>query len=83
MRCGTPVVFGNNSSMIEVAGEGGLPADPDDLQDIKMQYMALYQDPGLRRQKSLAALRQANQFSWRKAAIQTLDLYQELIDGSD
>ena len=68
--------------MIEVAGQGGLPADPTDLEDIKKQFLALCKDPALRKEKSLAALRQANQFSWRQTAIHTLDLYRELIDES-
>lgn len=80
MRCGTPVIFGDNSSMIEVVGDGGLPADPSDVQDIARQFRRIVQDPQLRAQKSAAALRQANKFSWRHTALGTLSLYETLID---
>jgi glycosyltransferase involved in cell wall biosynthesis len=80
MRCGTPVIFGNNSSMIEVVGDGGLPADPSDVQDIARQFRRIVQYPQLRAQKSAAALRQANKFSWRQTALGTLSLYETLID---
>ncbi len=81
MRCGTPVIFGNNSSLVEVVGCGGLPADPTDIEDIKRQYLAIYRDDALREAKARAALAQANNFSWRQAAAETLQLYREIIDG--
>ncbi len=48
MRCGTPVIYGNNSSMPEVAGEGGLAADPDNIDDICKKYEMLCFDQELR-----------------------------------
>ncbi|KAA1189213.1 glycosyltransferase [Pseudohalioglobus sediminis] len=82
MSCGTPVVYGNNSAMIEVVATGGLPADPHNIEDIKAQYLRLCLEPGLRPALSRAALRQSLAFSWRRTAIQTLDLYQQLIAQS-
>jgi len=80
MCCGTPVIYGNNSSLIEVVGEGGLPADSYDLNDIKTQYERIFFEDGLRDSKSKAALKQSLKYSWRDSAIETLNLYERIID---
>ncbi len=82
MCCGTPVIYGNNSSLIEVVGDGGLPADPHDVNDIKNQYEKIFFDTDLRVQKSQAALKQSSKFSWRSSAIETLGLYKRIIDDN-
>ncbi|TGD73501.1 glycosyltransferase [Mangrovimicrobium sediminis] len=81
MRCGTPVVYGDNSSIREVVAQGGLPADPYDIAAIRQQYSRLLNEPHLRETLSRAALQRANQFSWRRAAIETLALYEQVIDA--
>jgi len=81
MSCGTPVIYGNNSSLIEVVGAGGLPADPSDVADIKNQFETIFYNVELRKVKSNEALKQSLKFSSRKAAIQTLALYEEMIDN--
>ena len=80
MRCGTPVIYGNNSSMPEIVGEGGLPADPDSIVEIKNCMLKICQDQELRNNLSILALKQSLSFSWRKAAIETLDVYEEIIN---
>ena len=79
MCCGTPVIYGNNSSLVEVVAEGGLPADPQDVNDIKEQYEKIFYDSGLRDRKASAALKQSLKFSWRDTAIRTLELYEQII----
>lgn len=81
MRCGTPVIFGSNSSLREVVGDAGLPADPHDVEDICQQYLRLLNDGDLRQRLGRAALRRSNDFSWRKAAIETLALYESVINA--
>ena len=75
MSCGTPVVYGNNSSMPEVVDGGGLPADPGDIEGIARQFAALAHDPALRNNLSERALAQAGEFSWEKMARATLVIY--------
>lgn len=79
MRCGTPVIFGNNSSLIEVVGDGGLPADPFSPEDIAEQFSRIVCDEALRAEKAACALRQANRYSWRHTAVQTLCAYEGLL----
>ena len=75
MCCGTPVVFGNNSSMIEVVGEGGLAADPYSVVDIKDKCADLALDECLRNSLSEKALDRSRLFSWKTAAESTLGIY--------
>lgn len=80
MCCGTPVIFGNNSSLIEVVGKGGLPCDPYDINDIKEKFGQIYFDKELRNKKSREALKQSLNFSWRKTVVETLDIYNRIIE---
>ena len=78
MSCGVPVIYGNNSSMPEIAGEGGLPADPDDIEGIRDQIERIVKDEDLRAKLRENALEQAMKFSWAKTARETLNLYRKI-----
>lgn len=78
MRCGTPVIYGDNSSMPEVAGDGGLAADPDDIEDICNKYEAICFDEELRSELKSKALKQSNQFSSRKSTLELLKVYESI-----
>ncbi len=80
MRCKTPVIYGNNSSMPEIVGKGGLPANPDSIDEIKSCMLKICKDQEIRNNLSILALKQSLNFSWRKAAIETLDVYEEIIN---
>jgi glycosyltransferase involved in cell wall biosynthesis len=79
MQCGTPVIYGANSSMPEVAGEAGLPAPSDEVDAIAAQMERILQDEQLRRELSEKALHQAGRFSWLKTGFETLQLYEKTI----
>ncbi|MGK0391628.1 MAG: glycosyltransferase involved in cell wall biosynthesis [Maribacter sp.] len=79
MSCGTAVITGNNSSMIEIIGNGGLLANPHDIYDIKKKMELLYIDKKNREELEKQALEQAYTFSWLKTALQTIDCYEKLI----
>ena len=79
---GSSVVYGQNSSMPEIAGEGGLPADPEDVSQISRQMHQLVTNEQLWKEKSAAAGRQAGRFSWLKAALETLQIYDRIIESS-
>ncbi|MCD4729564.1 MAG: glycosyltransferase family 4 protein, partial [Bacteroidales bacterium] len=82
MCCGTPVIYGNNSSLIEVVGEGGIPANPYDVDEIKDKLAEICFNEELRLEKSKAALKQSLKFSWRKTVIETLNAYEDTISGN-
>ena len=83
MNCGTPVIYGRNSSLIEVVGKGGLSADPYDVADIRKKFETIYYDHELRRRKGILALKESLKFSWRKSVVETLRIYEDIILRDD
>ena len=79
MQCGTPVIFGNNSAMMEVVADSGLPADSTNVEEIAQQIARLVDDKNLQQTLSQQALRRSHQFSWLKAAFETLLVYEKVI----
>ncbi len=81
MRCMTAVLYGNNSSMPEIVGEGGLAVDPDNVEEIMEKMKMIVSDEGLREKLRKKALKQSVKFSWRKTAIETLEVYRNVINS--
>ena len=82
MQCGTPVIVGDNSSMPEVAGEGGVAVDAADETAITAAMQQMVRDADWRQLLSSKALKQASRFSWHTAAVQTLEAYRKA-SGND
>lgn len=77
MRCGTPVVASNISSIPEICGEGNaLFFDPYDPKDMAEKMNLIITDKILRQQLIENGFTRAQQFSWRKMAQEILKLYQ-------
>lgn len=72
MSCGTPVIASNTSSLPELVGDGGLQVDPLDVGLIAAAMGRVSTDDGLRCHLREAGYRQAAQFTWERAALQTL-----------
>lgn len=82
LNCGAPVIFGNNSSMPEIVGEAGLPADTTSIVSIAEQMSKLFYNDDLREQLSHKALKQAARFSARKMAKETLGVYRNVLNNN-
>lgn len=80
MRSGTPVIYGDNSAMPEVAGEGGIGVDSRDQDQLIEAMYQLVSDDELHARLVAAAWRQANTFSLLKSTFKTLRYYEEVID---
>lgn len=78
MACGTPVVVSNTSSLPEVVGDAALLVDPTDVDGMAVAIWRLLSDQVLRRQMIDKGLMRARRFSWKKAALETLDIYHRL-----
>jgi glycosyltransferase involved in cell wall biosynthesis len=79
MACGAPVVAGRTPSLTEVTGGAALLFDPKDTGELTRLLLRLLADEGERRELSSAGLRRAGDFSWARAAHETLDVYREAL----
>ncbi len=78
MACGTPVVTSNNSSLPEVAGDAALLVNPRNPEEIAVAVQRLLADEALRTDLSSRGILHARQFTWKKAAEKTLEVFFEL-----
>ena len=76
MKCGTPVVAGNRTSIPEVAGEAALLFDPFDTNSLVAALQCLLSDPEYRASLSTKGLQRASAFSWKTTARLTLKVYE-------
>lgn len=68
MRCGTPVICSNKTSMPEVAGDAALVVDPVNIQEIAFSMEKLVKDLNLRNKLSEKGMERSKIFSWDKTA---------------
>ncbi len=81
MACGTPVVAMNVSSLPEVIGGAGFLIAPDDSRSMAGAILATLTQAELAQTLRAQGLAQAAQFSWERAARQTLDAYADALRG--
>ncbi len=79
MACGAPVVASNIHSLKEVTNGAALLFDPKDSDELTRHLITLLEDEGARRRLSADGLQRASQFSWERAARETLEVYEEAL----
>lgn len=79
MACGVPVIVSNRGALPEVAGEAGLVVDIDDKGALTGAMERLSTDDNLHGDLADKSLQRAKQFSWERAAAETLDILQSVI----
>lgn len=78
MSCGCPVVTSKKGSLLEVAGSAALFVDPYDVKSIASGIKNLFEDEaGERGRLSSEGIDHAKNFSWKKAADQTIKVYEK------
>lgn len=78
MACGTPVAASNCGSLPEVLGPAGRFFDPRNAQDIAEVIKQILMDDSQRLRMKETGLARAQKFLWRKAAEDTLVIFNEL-----
>jgi glycosyltransferase involved in cell wall biosynthesis len=78
MACGTPVACSNNSSLPEIAGNAALLFDPTEVDAIGDALRRILGSSDLQTHLRDAGLRRAYEFSWGRAARETLALYRSM-----
>jgi glycosyltransferase involved in cell wall biosynthesis len=75
MACGLPAVVSNVASLPEVVGDAGLLIDPHDVDELTVGMWRILNDSDLRQEMREKGLRQAQRFSWKRAARETQQIY--------
>ncbi|MFX0136786.1 MAG: glycosyltransferase family 4 protein [Candidatus Hodarchaeota archaeon] len=81
MACGTPVITSNLSSMPEIAGDAALTVNPYNINEIVEAMTLIVQDVNLRYELVKNGFKRIMDFSWKKAAEQTLKLYESVLNN--
>ncbi len=81
MRCGTPVIASNRSSLPEIVGDAGLLVDPLSVAEIAAAMRRVEADERLRRTLIEGGLRQAKRFRWSETARGVLEAFAEVARG--
>lgn len=79
---GVPVVCSDISVLREVAGKGARYFDPNDPSDIASAVREMSRDGELRAGLASAALQNAGQFSWERAARELYRVFEQALEGS-
>ncbi len=77
----TPVVTSNLSSMPEVVGDAAVLVDPYDSHAIADGIRRVVGDEALRQQLIARGRLRVQEFSWRKAAARTLEVYRDALSS--
>lgn len=78
MACGTPVAASNTGSLPEVLGSVGRFFDPERVEEMAAVISEVLSDEPMRRQMRADGLERSQKFRWKKAAEQTLAIFNEL-----
>jgi glycosyltransferase involved in cell wall biosynthesis len=79
MACGTPVVSSNASSLPEMGGDAARYFDPHDVEAMAETIRVVWTDSDMRAEMRQLGLEQAARFSWKRAAEETLAIYERLL----
>ena len=81
MACGTPVVCSNGGSLPEVAGDAAIMVDPDDAAAFASEIIKILTQPATAAKMREQGLRQAAEFTWKKTALETLAVYNNVAEA--
>ena len=79
MACGTPVVTTDATSLPEIVGDAAFTIDPDKARGMAGSIIATITQDNLAREMREAGLQQADTFSWQSTAIETLQVYDQVL----
>jgi glycosyltransferase involved in cell wall biosynthesis len=80
MSCGCPVITSSVGAMAEIAGGVALLVEPERIESIAGAMSKARRNVSTREDLKIKGLERAGQFSWEKAALETLNVYRELIE---
>lgn len=75
MACGVPLIVNKAGALEEVVGDAGIVLQDCTSENLAIAMIDLFQDSTLRRRLRELGLKRAKSFSWKKAAYQLLEIY--------
>ena len=78
MTCGTPTITSNVTSIPEIVQDGAITIDPNNIDLLTENIYRVVSDMELREDLTSKALKRAYSFSWKKTALETIKVYQEV-----
>ena len=81
MACGTPVVASNTGALPEVVADAGVLVDPYSAKAIAEGLAEVLSTPGLRERMVARGARRVADFTWERAARETIAVYREVAAG--
>jgi glycosyltransferase involved in cell wall biosynthesis len=82
MKCGAPVIVGNQTSLPEVVGDAALMIDPFDVNAIAAAIQQVIMDSDFRSELRVKGLERAKIFDWKETARQTLAVYEKAFSSN-
>ena len=79
--CGTPVVAARTQALVEIAQGAALFADPLNPKDIAEKIDTLFKNSELRAQLMRKGAKRVKDFSWQRAAKETINCYKKVLEG--
>ena len=68
MRCGTPVILSNTTSLPEIDGEAALYVSPDDIENISVSMIKIIEDADLKSSLKQSSINNSMRFTWDNSA---------------
>ncbi|NJM70854.1 MAG: glycosyltransferase family 4 protein [Scytonema sp. RU_4_4] len=79
MACGTPVITSKLSSLPEVAGDAAILINPYNVEEMTHAMQTIATDSVLRQHLSIQSISRANQFSWEKTGLATVEVLKQYL----
>ncbi len=79
MRCGTPVIASNTTSLPEVVGDAGILVDPKDEDALCQAMLNLLTDSHLVQELRQKGFARSQNFSWSNCAADTVEVYKRIL----
>ncbi|WP_298981455.1 glycosyltransferase family 4 protein [Caldilinea sp.] len=79
MACGAPIIANRAGAVHEVIGDAGILLEGRRIEDLVHALTLVIYSPQFRKQMIQRGLERASAFSWRKAALETLDTYRKTL----
>ncbi len=79
MELGCPVISSSTEALKEIGSEAALYFNPYSVEELYINLKYIIDNPKIKDELILKGLKRSNEFSWKKCAEQTLDLYKSLL----